>query len=630
MRTRATSILFLFLFATALASGRDEAENWLEVRSQNFTVVTNANEKTGRRIADQFERMRSVFHQALPHIALDNGSPIIFLAIKDEKDFRALEPASYLAKGQLKLGGLFLRAPDKNYVLMRVEAEGEHPYAVVYHEYTHLLLSKSAEWLPLWLNEGLAEFYENTDIHEKDVALGQPSFQNLQLLRESRMLPLATLFAVDTNSPYYHEENKGSIFYSQSWALTHYLFVKDNKEKTSHIADYMELLAKNVDAVTAATQSFGDLKQLQSTLEGYIRQGNYTFFHGPMSTDVDNSAFKVRGLTLTQADAVRADFLAYNERVADARPLLDHVLQEDPQNVSAHETMGFLEFNAGHVEEARKWYERAAKLDSQSYIAHYYFAAISMNAGAFFNDDAQVESSLRAAIKLNPQFAPAFERLAALEGMRHKDLEEAHMMALTAVQLDPGNVNYRMTGANILMEMDRGADAVAVLRGALKLAKSPGEIAMVQNNLAQAERYVTARARMSERNSRPTEMVRTNVEANVEADVEVNDTSTAEGYTHSEHVEEALPTGPHHFLVGTLQDVHCHDPGIDLNIAAKGKTMALHSGNYYKIGFTALGFTPQSDLNPCKDLEGMAAKIEYVESSAKPTAAYVVAIELHK
>jgi len=510
--------LLLSLFAAALAPARDKPENWLEVRSQHFAVVTNANEKTGRRIADQFERMRSVFHLALPHVALDNGSPIIVLAIKDEKDFRALEPQAYLAKGQVKLGGLFLRAPDKNYVLMRVEAEGEHPYAVVYHEYTHLLLSKSAEWLPLWLNEGLAEFYENTDIREKEVALGQPSFQNLQLLRESRMLPLATLFAVDATSPYYHEENKGSIFYAQSWALTHYLFVKDNKEKTSHIADYMELLAKNVDAVTAATRSFGDLKQLQSTLEGYIRQGNYTFFHGPMSTDVDNSTFKVRGLTLTQADAVRADFLAYNERVADARLLLDRVLQENPQNVSAHETVGFLEFRAGHLDEARKWYEQAVKLDSQSYMAHYYFAAISMNAGASPGDDAQVEASLRAAIKLNPSFAPPFERLAAFESMRRKNLDEAYIMILTAVHLDPGNVAYRMTAASVLMQMERGKDAVAVLHEALRVAKSPAETAMVQNLLTQVEGYATAREQQTEQSRRMAEETEGNAEGDADAE----------------------------------------------------------------------------------------------------------------
>lgn len=621
MRTRVTSILLLFLLA-APASARDKAETWLEVRSQNFTVVTNANEKTGRRIADQFERMRSVFHIMLPKLSNESASPIIVLAIKDEKDFRALEPQVYLAKGQIKLGGLFLRVPDKNYVLMRVDAEGDHPYAVVYHEYTHFIVSRDAEWLPLWLNEGLAEFYENTDIHEKDVALGQPSPGNIQWLRENRLLPLATLFTVDTSSPYYHEENKGSIFYAEAWALTHYLQMRDYQQKTQRLTDYATLLINKVDPVTAATRAFGDLKQLQSSLEGYIRSGDCNkYFKMVAATGVDDSTFKVRGLSEAEADAVRADFLAYNQREADARPLLDHVLQADSKNVLAHETMGFLAFHAGHLDEARKWYGQAVKLDSQSYLAHYYFAAISMNAGADPSEDAQVESSLRTAIKLNPSFAPAFERLAAFEGMRRKNLEEAHMMALTATQIEPGNVSYRVTGANILMEMDRGADAVTVLRGALKLAKSPEEAAMVQNDLAQAERYAAARAQMAQGNGRRVEVLR--------ADVTANDTSAAEVDIKSRD-EEGVPTGSHHFIVGTLQDVHCHEPGIDLNIAIKGKTMALHSGNYYKIGFSALGFTPKGDLSPCKDLEGRSAKIEYIESSAKPAVAYVVAIELHK
>jgi cytochrome c-type biogenesis protein CcmH/NrfG len=614
-------ILSLLLLAAALAPARDKPENWLEIRSQHFTVVTNANDKTGRRIADQFERMRSVFHVAFPRVSIDNGSPIIVLAIKDEKDFRALEPKAYLAKGQLRLGGLFLRAPDKNYVLMRVDAEGEHPYAVVYHEYTHFLLSNAAEWLPLWLNEGLAEFYENTDIHEKDVALGQASEGNLELLRENRLLPLATLFTVDASSPYYHEENKGSIFYAESWALTHYLYIKDHQEKKQRVADYGELLTQKVDPVTAATRVFGDLKQLQSNLEGYIRQGSFSYFKLSTSTEVDDAAFKTQVLTAAQADAVRADFLAYNERAADARPLLDRVLQEDPQNVSARETMGYLEFRTGHLDEARKWYEQAVKLDSQSYLAHYYFAAISMNAGASPSDDAQVEASLRAAIKLNPSFAPSFDRLAAFEGMRHRNLDEAHMMALTATQLDPGNVGYRVNGANVLMQMDRGKDAVAVLRGALRLAKTPEETAMIQNFLMHAEEYATAREQEKERQSRLAGELKSNAQG-TGAPADVSDAN-------AEAPEEELPKGPHRFVVGMLQNVQCHTPHIDLTVAAKGKTIALHSGNYYKIRFSTLGFVPKGDLDPCKDLEGKPAKVEYVESSAKPTA-YVVAVELHK
>ena len=93
-----------------------------------------------------------------PQAHVDPGTPIVVLAVKDKKDFQSLEPEAYLAKGQLELAGLFLRAPDKNYVLLRLDAQGEHPYATVYHEYPHLLSSRAEAGLPLGLNAGLAEF----------------------------------------------------------------------------------------------------------------------------------------------------------------------------------------------------------------------------------------------------------------------------------------------------------------------------------------------------------------------------------------------------------------------------------------------------------------------------------------
>ena len=81
-----------------------------------------------------------------------------------------------------------------------------------------------------------AEFFQNTDIHEKDVLLGQVSIDNIMWLRQNRLLPLPTLFAVDHNSPYYHEENKGSIFYAESWALVYYIWVQDSETSGPHLA----------------------------------------------------------------------------------------------------------------------------------------------------------------------------------------------------------------------------------------------------------------------------------------------------------------------------------------------------------------------------------------------------------
>jgi cytochrome c-type biogenesis protein CcmH/NrfG len=612
--------LLVVVLSPLLAPARDKAENWVEVRSPHFSVVSNSNEKQAHRVADQFEHMRSVFHTLFPKIQIDTLGSITVLAIKDEKDFRALEPAEYLAKGQLKLGGLFLRGPDKNYVLLRLDAEGEHPYAVVYHEYTHLLLSR-AEWMPLWLNEGLAEFYQNTDIREKEVALGQPSPENLLLLRQNRLLPLATLFVIDHTSPYYHEEDRGSIFYAESWALTHYLEQRNFREKTNQLADYAQLLSQHVDAVTAATRAFGDLKQLQSALDGYVRQGSFQYFRIPGATDVDDTAFQSHALANAQADAVRADFLAYNQRTADARALLDRILQEDPNNVLAHETMGFLEFQERHVDEARNWYARAVKLDSQSYLAHYYFAAISMNSPLDTPGGAQVESSLRASIKLNPSFAPSYDRLAAFLAMHHRNLDEARMMALSAVQLEPRNLTYRMQTANVLLQMERGKDAVAVIRNAMNLASSPQETAMAEDFLRHAEEYAQAQ----EQNQRLSEQMKAGTPV-AEATGRGAEGDVA---TDSAARDDALPNGPHHFVTGVLKNVHCITPAMDLNVLAAGKTLGMHSGNYFKIDYSSLGITLKGNLNPCADLEGRPAKVEYVNSASKGPAA-MVAIEIHK
>ena len=60
------------------------------------------------------------------------------------------------------------------------------------------------------------------------------------------------------------------------------------------------------------------------------------------------------------------------------------------------------------------------------------------------------------------------------------------------------------------------------------------------------------------------------------------------------------------------------------------KTISIYSSDYYKLDITALGFTPEGDLNPCTGLEGMEARVQYAESSDKTVDGQVFAIELRK
>lgn len=620
--SRRTALLLCFLL-TAVTAATAKEQTWLQISTSHFVVVSNAGEKPARHVADQLERMRSVFHSTFPKLEVDPGAPIVVLAVRDQKDFRTLEPQAYLTKGSLDLAGIFMRVPDKNYILLRLDVGGEHPYETIYHEYTHLIYSKSEEWMPLWLTEGLAEFFQTADIDDKEVRLGEPSVENIYLLRQSTLLPIATLFTVDRTSPYYHEQNKGSIFYAEAWALTHYLWMRDHHDRTQHLSTYADMLSQKVDPVTAATQAFGDLRQLQVELQRYVGQGSFTYIKRPNDNDLDSAAFKVEPLKPTQADAVRADFMAYNDRGDDARALDEQILKEDPNNTLAHETMGYLEFRQGHRDEALKWYEQAVKLDSQSYLAHYYYAAMSLNGAASdpARDD-QVESSFRTCIKLNPAFAPAYDGLAVFFWTRHKNLDEAHMLALNAVTLEPANVAYRMNTANILMTAGRTKDAIAVMRKTIPIAKSSEEAARIQNQIDSAERFEASQEALAERNRE---------------DDSANGTKQATASANDERDRPTLTPrfeelhGPHKTAKGVIKGVKCSAPAvIELSLEAPGNTLALRAANYFKIKFSALNFAPTENLEPCTDLEGMQAQVEFIESPDKTTPGQIVAVGLSR
>lgn len=628
-----SGFLILSVVVAVGAPAREKAETWLEVRSPHFLVVTNAGEKQARRVADQFERIRSVFHMAFPSMRVDPNAPIIVIATKDERSFKSLVPESWLQKGQLKRSGMFLRGPEKNYVLLRIDAEGQNPYHIVFHEYTHLLLSKNKPSLPLWLDEGLAEFYGNSEILGKEVGLGRPSEAHVVLLRENKLLPLDTLFAVNHSSPYYNEEDKGSIFYAECWALTHYL-MKQRHDNKAPLVDLMTLLSQGVETSTATARAFGDLKELQKALEAYVRQSTFYYMRMKGSTEVDEDAFKLRELSPAESAVARGDFLVYNRRYLDAKSLLEDALRLEPDNAQAQESMGFLEFQLDHRDEAKRRFTQAVKLDSKSYLAHYYYAAMTMQGGTPDAEaSAQIESSLRSAIQINPEFAPAYNALATFYGMKGEKLEDARILTLQAVQLEPGNVMYVLTSASLLLRMNRPDDAVKVGEHALVMAQSNEERATVQSFLDSARKYpdyMTAQKKAEED--------RQALRADQPAQLAEQPRSTSEQGPKIEEVAPPVlrhrdrpPRGQRDVAEGTIRDVRCSMPSMmDLTFDAVGGAVRLHSDNYFEVVYTAKNFTPTGELLPCTQLQGKKARIVFFEYKGQRNSGELVSIELTK
>ncbi len=222
-------LVLLLGYAFAMAASASAGEKpWIEVKSPHFRVLTDAGAGEGRLAAREFERLRAVFAARFPNFRLDSGSPLTIFAVRDEETAKTLAPYYWKTKGAKPLG-LFSHGWEKQFALVRMDTWNLGTEHVVYHEYTHSILALNARWLPIWLNEGTAEFYGYTRFEEHKTLIGAPT-DHFRLLRQHSWIPLETLITVNQRSPYYRDEDKVGMFYAESWALVHYCIFGPNME----------------------------------------------------------------------------------------------------------------------------------------------------------------------------------------------------------------------------------------------------------------------------------------------------------------------------------------------------------------------------------------------------------------
>lgn len=456
MRGRRRSVALALLAGTLGAPVTAAAAGWVEVRSPSFTVASDGSEKDARQVLLQFEQVRALLRDVWPWARLDTVRPVTIVAVRDESGLRALLPAFWEKKGALHPAGVFVSAPDRGWVALRMDVARfreedeawDNPYLIVFHEYVHLVLRLNFDALPVWLNEGLAEFWGNTIIDGERVYEGRPVPYHLQTLRARAPLSLAALVAVKHGSPEYSEENRATIFYAQCWALVHYL-VLGKDERHGQINRFAALLQAGRPAKEAAREAFGDLEALDRELQSYVRRPVFHYRRRLARLEVKQTAWTARTLPEAESLALRAGFHVALGRGADARALAGRSLILDPGFAPAHEALALLAWREGRRSDAREELSRATALPGASDYAHYLYGHLLWDSLTGGGSHERVEAAFRRAIELNPSFAGAHESLARAMAARGAPLADTLPLAVRAAQLEPGEIEHSLTALRL-------------------------------------------------------------------------------------------------------------------------------------------------------------------------------------
>lgn len=379
------------------------------MQSANFELFTTAGERRGREAIRYFEQVRQLFIDISPNVRTSE-LPVRIIGFRSEKEWQPY------AINEVAVA-FYFGSRNRDYIVMKTLSPEEFPLAV--HEYTHLIIRHSGINLPIWLNEGLADLYSSVRTTGGKTLVGELLPGRFQVLQRDKWIGLDQVMDADHNSPYYNEKNRAGIFYAESWALTHMLYL--SPDYSAKKLDFLKALASGTRSVTAFQQVYGKTAaDVQRDLNYYVR-GN-RFYAAVFNVKMEKSAEdpEIRPASELESGLVLAELLTNMRRFDAARDMYNKLATDSPKSPEPEEGLATIAIGAHQFDEAKKHFDRAAELGDANPQFYYEYARLMHHNGA---GDSAIVPLLEKAVQLKPDYTDARLQLGFLYLNTRKDTE---------------------------------------------------------------------------------------------------------------------------------------------------------------------------------------------------------------
>ena len=455
------------------ALSAEARERWVELRSPNFLLVSNAAPADAESILSRIERFRIALSRVLPERRLRSEVPTQIYAFRDFDSFESFLPRT--EDGVAPAAGYFRAGAFKNVIAVDVSAGRGSYERVVFHEYVHLMLSLGVQEYPLWFEEGLAEFYAATRLSDDGAEVGAAERTHRLVLAEHPLLEMEELLGADETWPLSASPRDQALFYAQSWALVHYLVVGQGLSGRRALSRYLGTLGGDADPLRSFDDAFGKTPaEVGEELRDYLEKGQLGSLHYPLSLPAVTGTFALRELSRAEVQLRWGELFLFTGRMKEARMCLDEACRLDPELGAAWETRGLASLLSGERDQGLRYLKRAIEVDGASPKGLYEYArALLQDHSGQWIDSVpaslarEVEGALRRSLELKPDQSETARLLAFVYLVRGERLLEAKELVESALELTPERPSLLYLYAQLLLhrgDYDRARQTLERLR----------------------------------------------------------------------------------------------------------------------------------------------------------------------
>jgi tetratricopeptide (TPR) repeat protein len=400
---------------------------WSAVQGDGVNVISDAGATSVTRMAHRIVQMRQLLGGAKKVL------PLRVVLLSSERVFAELRPSA-------TVGGFYQSSADEDWIVVRWgRPDSERALS---HELVHAFLEHSGPRRPLWLEEGLAEFYSTAALDRDSWTIGRPVESHVRNLQQRAWLGEREFFEANPDSSLREEGARVGQFYAQSWAVVHFLLTAPGIRERSPAL--FTALADGVPFARATEASLG-LRPglLLEAARRAVEQGRFA-----TARIAADAAATVPGepapLTAEQAEAVLV-----NLSIAVDRPAVAARSARSPAQ------KGLLALRSGDREEARRLLGQAVA-DGTPDAAAYFELAMLLREEK--REPERVAALLRQTLERNPNHAEA-HFIRGLRAAAAGENEEAIESYQRAAQILPRQANFWHALALVLERTGRLGEA---------------------------------------------------------------------------------------------------------------------------------------------------------------------------
>ena len=487
-----TRVLCAFGCALSVALPGAAAERpWTLTRGRNVTIVGQQSPKALRRIAVEIEQFRT----ALGSLVSDEGRlmPTVVYVFDNRRD---LEPFLPLHQGRAAaLDGYCHCGPDTDINFIAASVAGyAGASAIIFHEYTHLLVRDTWRGVPVWLNEGLAEYYSTfrltADGHRAEI--GRPVERHVDALRR-QYIPVADLLAVDQSSAVYNEGDRRSVFYAEAWLLTHYLLT-ERPNGAAAIGRYLHAVTPGRPAGQAFLEAFGlSPLEMDAEVRQYSKRPSFRSVIYEFPARVDVEPVLARTLAPAEAQARLGDVQMRVGRLDEAAVRIEAAAAAGPDVAPAQLTLGLLRLAQHRMDEAWLPLQKAAALAPDDFFTQYTLGLSllrkDVGSGVDVEDPRELaHAALTRALVVNPLSADALAWQAYTDLALDTRMPEARAAITRAVELAPNRLDFRLRLAEVYLRSGAWGEARRLLTELVSATGDESAVKQARALLAQLNR----------------------------------------------------------------------------------------------------------------------------------------------